>query len=106
MTRTQLARRTKRSALALALGLCFAGGVQAQSNTSGAIVGNADPGDAISVTSEATGYSRTISASADGSFRFSALPPGTYQVSEAGGSPRTVTVSVGTASTVERVRRK
>ncbi|HEY0309799.1 MAG TPA: TonB-dependent receptor [Luteimonas sp.] len=101
MTRNQLARRTRRSALALALGLCFAGGVHAQSNTSGAIVGNADPGDAISVTNPATGFSRTLTASADGSFRFSALPPGTYQVSEAGGEPRVVTVSVGTASSVD-----
>ena len=54
----------KRSALTVALGMCFASGVHAQS-TSGAIYGKADPGQAITIVSD-TGLTRTITADANG----------------------------------------
>ena len=93
----------KRSALAVAMGLCFVGGVQAQTNTAGAVAGKATAGDTITVSNPATGFSRTITVDSTGSYRFSQLPTGNYQVTRNGGSPRDVTVSIGTASSVDFV---
>ncbi|RZA21400.1 MAG: Oar protein [Lysobacteraceae bacterium] len=103
MASNYLAKSLKRSVLAVALGLTFAGGVQAQTNTSGAVSGRAASGDTIAITNPATGFSRTITASTDGSYRFSSLPTGQYQVSRNGGAPRTVTVNVGTSSNLDFV---
>ncbi|MGO4551432.1 TonB-dependent receptor [Lysobacter sp. 2RAF19] len=91
----------RRSTLALALGLCFAGGVHAQTNTSGAISGQAGAGDTITLVNPSTGFSRTITAGADGNYRFSALPTGRYSVSRNGEATRSVTVNVGTATSVD-----
>lgn len=101
MASNYLAKGLKRSALTVALGLCFAGGVQAQTNTAGAVVGRAASGDTITITNQATGFSRTITVDATGSYRFSQLPTGQYQVSRNGGSPRTVNVNVGSAANVD-----
>ncbi|KGQ17809.1 Oar protein [Lysobacter dokdonensis DS-58] len=94
----------KRSALTVALGLCFVGGVNAQTNTAGAIAGQAAAGDTITITNPSTGFSRTITVGADGSYRFSQLPIGTYQVSRNGGAARSATVNVGTAANVDFVQ--
>jgi hypothetical protein len=94
-------RFQRKCALALALSIALAGGVQAQTNTAGAITGQAASGDTITITNEATGFSRTITAGADGAFRFSQLPIGRYLVSRNGGGARAVNVSVGTASAVD-----
>ena len=91
MASKQFAKGLKRSALTVALGLCFVGGVQAQTNTAGAVTGQAVSGDTITITNPSTGFSRTITVGADGSYRFSQLPTGQYQVSRNNGSPRTVT---------------
>ena len=48
MASTYFSKGLKRSALTVALGMCFAGGVNAQS-TSGAIFGKADPGQTITI---------------------------------------------------------
>jgi len=40
----------KRSALTVALGLCFVGGVSAQTNTAGSVAGQAAAGDTITVS--------------------------------------------------------
>ncbi len=101
MASKQLASGLKRSALTVALGLCFVGGVSAQSNSSGAITGSANPGDTITVTNPATGFSRSITAGADGNYRFSAMAPGEYQISDNGGAPRSVRVNVGVAANVD-----
>ena len=93
--------RFKRTTLAAALGLCFFGGVQAQTNTGGAVAGRAASGDTITVANPATGFSRTITVGADGNFRFAQLPIGQYTVTRNGGSPRTVSVNVGTAANVD-----
>jgi hypothetical protein len=103
MASKYLSQGMKRSALTVALGLCFVGGVQAQTNTAGAVTGQAASGDTITISNPATGFSRTITVGADGSYRFSQLPTGTYTVTRNGGSARTVGVSVGTASTVDFV---
>src|SRR5688572_12270053 len=98
MASKYLSKGMKRSALTVALGLCFVGGVQAQTNTAGAVTGQAASGDTITVANPATGFSRTITVGADGNYRFSQLPTGQYTVTRNGGSPRTVNVSVGGAS--------
>ncbi len=103
MASNYLAKGLKRSALTVALGLCFVGGVQAQTNTAGAVVGRAVAGDTITVTNPSTGFSRTITVDATGSYRFSQLPTGQYQVSRNGGSPRTANVNVGGAANVDFV---
>lgn len=93
--------RCHRKALALAVALCFAAGAQAQTNTSGAVTGRAASGDTITISNPATGFSRTITVGADGSYRFAQLPTGQYQLSRNGGAVRGVTVNVGTASSVD-----
>ncbi len=97
----------KRSALTVALGLCFVSGVHAQTNTAGAVAGRAAAGDAITVASPDTGFSRTINASSDGSYRLSQLPPGKYTITrkgaDGGTSAREVVVNVGTAANVDFV---
>src|SRR5687768_15549292 len=103
MASKYLSKGMKRSALTVALGLCFVGGVQAQTNTAGAVTGQAASGDTITVANPATGFSRTITVGADGNYRFSQLPTGQYTVTRNGGSPRTVNVSVGGASNVDFV---
>jgi len=103
MASNYFAKGLKQSALTVALGLCFVGGVQAQTNTSGAVSGAAASGDTITITSPSTGFSRTITVGSDGGYRFAQLPSGTYQVSRNGGAPRTVTVNVGTSSNVDFV---
>jgi hypothetical protein len=103
MASQSLSKGIKRSALTVALGLCFVGGVQAQTNTAGAVTGQAASGDTITIANPATGFSRTITVGADGAYRFSQLPTGQYTVTRNGGTARTVNVSVGTASTVDFV---
>ena len=103
MASNYFAKGLKRSALTVALGLCFVGGVQAQTNTAGAVTGQASTGDTISITNPATGFSRTITVDSSGTYRFSQLPTGQYQVSRNGGAARTVNVSVGGAANVDFV---
>ena len=101
MASNYFAKGLKQSALTIALGMCFVGGVQAQTNTGGNVVGSAAAGDTITITSPSTGFSRTITAGADGNFRFAQLPSGQYQISQNGGAPRTVNVNVGTSANVD-----
>lgn len=103
MATKTFAKGLKRSALTVALGLCFVGGVQAQTNTAGAVTGQAASGDTITIANPSTGFSRTITVSGDGNYRFSQLPTGQYTVTRNGGTPRTVTVNVGTATSVDFV---
>src|SRR3546814_11507206 len=70
MASKQLAKSLTRSALTAALGLCFVGGAYAQSNAAGAVTGNADPGDTITISNPATGFSRPVTVGADGHYRF------------------------------------
>ena len=103
MASNYFAKGLKRSALTVALGLCFVGGVQAQSNTAGSVIGQATAGDTITVTNPSTGFSRTVTVGSDGTYRFSSLPTGQYQVSRNGGAARTVNVNVGTSANVDFV---
>ncbi len=108
MGSSYLSKGIKRTALSLALGACFVGGVQAQSNSAGAITGRAIDGDTITIVSPDTGFTRTINVSGDGSYRFSALPTGKYTITrkaaDGTSSSRDITVSVGTAANVDFAR--
>ena len=95
----------QRSALSAALALCFASPVFAQSNTAGAVFGEASAGDTVLVENPATGFSRQVSVGSDGNFRAAALPVGSYTVTltRADGTTsvrENVNVSVGTGTPV------
>ena len=108
MASKQLRSNFKRSVLTVALGLCFTAGVHAQTNTSGAVAGHAASGDTISISNPATGFSRTVTVGADGGFRVSSLPPGSYTITRTSAdgqtSTRTANVSVGTSANVDFVQ--
>lgn len=88
----------KRSALTVALGLCFAGGVQAQSSV-GTIFGQTTAGSPVTIVSVDTGTTRQSAADASGRFNFSQLSPGRYRVTS-GGVTREVLVKLGTGTEV------
>src|SRR5690606_20544959 len=64
-------------ALAAAFGLALAVPALAQSQD-GSIAGQTAPGAQVTVRDPDTGFSRTVTANADGSFRFPFLPVGEY----------------------------
>ncbi len=102
MASNYLTKGLKRSALTLALGLCFAGGVQAQSTTGG-VYGTAPAGATVTITSK-TGLSRTVTADVNGRYNVSSLPLGEYTVNaqhsgQTIGS-RQVMLTVGAATNV------
>jgi hypothetical protein len=70
----------QRTALSVALGMCFSTVVFAQSNTQGAIFGQATAGSTVQITNPDTGFSRSTTVSADGTYRFAALSAGSYNV--------------------------
>ena len=70
----------RRSALSVALGLCFAAGVQAQ-NVTGSIFGEAGAGGgSVIVENMGTGARFTITPDASGRYTASTLPAGRYRV--------------------------
>ncbi|MFT3763483.1 MAG: TonB-dependent receptor [Pseudoxanthomonas sp.] len=93
-----LSKGVKRTALSIALGMCVAGGVQAQSTT-GSIYGTVPAGTTITVTNS-SGLSRTVTADASGRYNISSLPVGTYTVDAGDAGKRQVTVTVGTGAYV------
>jgi len=97
MTSNYLAKGLKRSTLTVALGLCFAGAVQAQSTT-GNITGTVAPGAAVTVTNN-SGLTRTVTADATGRYTATQLPVGTYTVTS-GSDQRTIVVTVGSSANV------
>ncbi|HEY5613095.1 MAG TPA: TonB-dependent receptor, partial [Lysobacter sp.] len=109
MSKPTFNRALRRSALTVALGICFASGVHAQSNTTGNIIGQATAGDTIVVENPSTGFSREIAVGSDGTYRAGSLPPGSYKVTQRRADGTTavrdnITVSVGTGSSVNFVR--
>lgn len=98
MASNYIAKSLKRSALTVALGLCFASGVNAQS-TSGSIFGKAEAGQTVTIVSE-TGLTRNVTADASGAYNVTTLPAGNYKVTS-GGSTRDVVVRVGSGAQVD-----
>lgn len=97
MASNYLAKGLKRSALAVALSLCFAGGVQAQSTT-GNIYGSVPAGSTVTITND-SGLTRTVTADANGRYTANNLPIGNYTV-VSGSDRRTLVVTVGSSSNV------
>ncbi len=77
-------------AAALAVG---APSVYAQS-TASTVRGVATASQQVTATNVATGLTRTATADANGNYILAGLPPGTYRVQSAGGTPKTVTLAV------------
>ena len=74
-------------------------------NDDGSVVGRTVPGSVVTVVSPTTGLKRTVSADAQGNYRFPFLPVGDYVLqaskdSAPVGKPLDVTVSLGNATTV------
>ncbi len=90
----------KRSALTVALGLCFAGAVQAQS-TSGNVYGTTTAGATVTVSNDA-GFTRTVTADSQGRFNIGSLPVGNYTVTS-GANKRSVVVTPGQGAGVQFV---
>src|SRR5918993_3699919 len=104
MASKHLAKGLKRSALTIALGLCFAGGVQAQSSV-GSIFGETTSNSTVRIENVDTGAAREIAADAAGRFTFPQLAPGRYRVTS-GGQTRDIQVRVGTGSSVSFVEQQ
>ncbi|MGY0505475.1 TonB-dependent receptor domain-containing protein [Luteimonas sp. e5] len=101
MATSNFRRNLKRSALTVALGLCFAGSVQAQS-TVGSVFGQTTANETVQIENIATGATRSITAGADGRYTLTQLPPGRYRVTS-GGATREVQVNVGSGTPVNFV---
>jgi len=104
MASNYIAKGLKRSALTVALGLCFVGGVQAQS-TQGSIYGTIPGGEgATVVVSNNSGMSRTVVVDADGDYQIGSLPVGQYTVTATRNGAvvgtRSITVRAGTGADV------
>ena len=96
-------RKIRRSTLAVMVSACLLSmsvmePALAQSAT-GAIAGRAASGTEVTISNPATGFSRTVTAGADGTYRLSQLPVGDYQL-EASGRKFDVSVSLGGTTTV------
>ena len=101
-------RNIRRTVLSIALGACLASfaavdpALAAQDD--GSIVGRAPAGATVTARNEETGLTRTVTADADGSYRFPFLPVGEYRVeSSGGGSAVDARVSLGNATRVDLV---
>ena len=71
-------KNRRRKALALAIAMCFAGGVHAQSTT-GSIYGVTSEGATVTVSND-SGLTRTVTADASGRYNIGTLPVGNYKV--------------------------
>lgn len=88
-----------------ALGLAFSvsGPTLVAQQTAGSIYGKVSAGTAVTAVSADTGFTRSATASGDGSYRIGSLPPGDYKVSytENGQAvTKDVTVSIGSNTLV------
>lgn len=92
-------KQVKRSAIAVAVGMCFASMAYAQ-NADGTIYGRAKAKEQVQVVNVETGSSRTIEADQNGGFTFSKMPVGRYKVI-AGGKTREVAVAIGSGTEVK-----
>ena len=96
-------RKVRKTLLCTATGL-FLATMAAQplfaQSATGAVVGRAGAGAQVTITNPDTGFSRSVTAGADGGYRLSLLPPGNYTVQAAGGEPVQVTVTLGNSTTV------
>lgn len=97
-------RALRKTALCMALGVCLsmlAMPPASAANNDGSVVGRTASGATVTITNPATGFTRSVTADAEGNYRFPFLPVGEYQLQSSGaGAPVDVTVSLGNATTV------
>src|SRR5690606_18433564 len=102
-TRNPRTRNLRKSVLCMAMGLCLsslaAAPVMAQSVT-GAVAGEAQAGTVVTISNPATGFTRSVTADADGHYRIGQLPPGDYTLTAGSGDPIAVSVSLGGTTAV------
>lgn len=99
MNKKQLTKSLRRSALAVALGMCFVSGQSFAQSAVGSIYGDAGQAGTVTIESLDTGATREVKADAEGRFTLTQLAPGRYKVT-ANGVTREVQVSVGTGTRV------
>ena len=89
-------RYWRRSAIAVAAGLCLISGAVNAQQSAGSINGRGSKGDVVAVEAKSIGITRQVKLDADGTFQVSQLPPGSYQVTitRANGTKNTLTVTV------------
>lgn len=98
-TKQKQAVRLRRSALAVALGMCLTSSLVLAQSAVGSLYGSTEPGAKVTIENTDTGQSREISADSSGRFNLAQLAPGTYKVTS-GGKSSVVAVRVGTGSSV------
>jgi hypothetical protein len=86
----------------MAMGLCLSSmaSMALAANNDGSVVGHAAAGTQVTITNPSTGFTRTVTADADGSYRFPFVPIGNYTLQAAGSGPVEISVSLGNATTV------
>ena len=96
-------RLTARAAFAAGLAVAAMGVPleAAAQATTGSIYGQAQSGTTIVITNKDTGLKREVTANEQGRFSAPSLPPGTYEVTGVGESPKTVIVSPGIGTAVD-----
>jgi hypothetical protein len=96
-------RNARRSLLCMATALFVSAlalpPAMAQSAT-GAVAGRTEAGAQVTIQNPDTGFSRTVTAGSDGSYRLPLLPPGNYTLQSGGGDPVQVAVSLGNTTSV------
>ncbi len=101
-------RNLRKRALCMAMGMCLGSMVVAPAmaqNATGSVAGRAEPGTQVTITNQDTGFSRTVTAASDGSYRLSLLPIGDYTIQPMrdgapAGNAAQVRVTLGNATTV------
>ena len=101
-------RAFRRNALSIAMGLCMASLAPVALAQDGSVIGQSQAGAQVTVTNPQTGFTRSVTADASGSYRFAFLPVGTYQLQTSVdgqpiGEPVQVRVGLGNATYVGSV---
>ncbi len=97
-----LQTRLLASLIASSVGLLAAAPTVSWAQTANATLrGQAPASTEITARNVATGSTRRTRSSADGSYALVGLPPGTYQIDDGSGNPRTITLTVASTATLD-----